>query len=252
MRRNILLVDDQPEWLNVIQDILAQMNIEIATASNRAELEHKLDTKEFGLVVLDVRLDETADLEIERTQTAKMLAHLKEHHKNTKCIILTAYATLSFALQVIRDFKPFDFFVKDDFSEQMSRFQVTVIRALEPESEMISVVQESKLPPDGEWLRSFELEKRKQELITQLIECLKKTDDQLVVRWSKRIEAKGGRANEADAIWITEQRKALENQYREASSRVHRLERIEDLGPVQLWLTRECNQWLNSVVASSN
>jgi DNA-binding NtrC family response regulator len=250
MKQSVLILDDKPEWVDVIQNILEGMDIDVVTTRSRVEAERELDVRHFALVILDVQLDEDADLGSERAHTASMLMHLEQHHKGTKCVILTAHATLPFALQMFREFKLLDLFIKDDFGDQIDKFQLTVRRALDLKNPAVPTVHgERSITTTADWLPGFELEKRKQELLTQLIECLKNSEDQLMARWSKRVEAKGGQICEADAAWLDERKSALEARYREASARVQAIEKAEDIGPTSLWLTKECNQWLGFVIA---
>jgi DNA-binding NtrC family response regulator len=85
---HILIVDDQVKWRNALQMILEQEGYTVMTASDFESACNLLDSWDFDLVTLDVRL---VDDRAYNVQGLGLLQRIKRFRPETKVIILTGY-----------------------------------------------------------------------------------------------------------------------------------------------------------------
>jgi len=87
MRRNVLLVDDEPEVLHSLEQGLAGYKevFSIMTAANGEEAIRKLAQDHISLVVTDLKMPDTDGF--------GLLAHIMEHCPDIPVIVMTGYST---------------------------------------------------------------------------------------------------------------------------------------------------------------
>jgi len=89
-RHKILVVDDLPDWRATLGGLLEDAGYDVQVAESSIAALTLLKTDHFDLAVLDMRLDETDESNIEGLDLA---AEIKEHWPAIKVIIITAYST---------------------------------------------------------------------------------------------------------------------------------------------------------------
>lgn len=85
-RINVLLVDDYPENLTVLQSVLEDMNLNLVTASSGREALRRVLSEDFALILLDVRMPG-----LDGVETAHLIRG-RERSRHTPIIFLTAHA----------------------------------------------------------------------------------------------------------------------------------------------------------------
>ena len=86
----ILIIDDEKNIRLTLSHALAPLEVEIDTASNGEEGLKKLGMKEFGLILLDLRMPGMDGMEV--------LRQVREIRPDIRVIILTAYGTIESAV----------------------------------------------------------------------------------------------------------------------------------------------------------
>jgi DNA-binding response OmpR family regulator len=112
----ILVVDDEKNIRLTLSQALETLGVEIDTASNGEEALAKLNEKEFGLILLDIRMPGMDGMEV--------LRRVREIRPDIRIIMTTAYGTIESAVEAMKlgavDFlqKPFD---PEEIRELVSR-----------------------------------------------------------------------------------------------------------------------------------
>ncbi|MHB8092304.1 MAG: sigma-54-dependent transcriptional regulator [Syntrophales bacterium] len=112
----ILIVDDEKNIRLTLSQVLETLGAEIDTAANGEEALTKLKGREFGLVLLDIRMPGMDGMEI--------LRRVREIRPDIRVIMITAYGTIESAIEAMKlgaaDFlqKPFD---PEEIRELVSR-----------------------------------------------------------------------------------------------------------------------------------
>jgi DNA-binding response OmpR family regulator len=106
INKPILIVDDEKNIRLTLSQALETMGAEIDTAANGEEALTKLKEKEFGLILLDIRMPGMDGMEV--------LHRVREIRPDIRVIMITAYGTVEAAVEAMKlgavDFlqKPFD------------------------------------------------------------------------------------------------------------------------------------------------
>jgi DNA-binding NtrC family response regulator len=92
--QKILIVDDNPEILEVIADVLTDAGYFVDTASDGARAIRDIDAEPYDLVITDLRMPEIDGMMV--------LRHIIDRSPDTLCIMLTAYGTIESAVEAIK------------------------------------------------------------------------------------------------------------------------------------------------------
>jgi len=112
----ILIVDDEKNIRLTLSQALETLSAEIDTAANGEEALAKLKEREFGLILLDIRMPGMDGMEV--------LRRVREIRPDIRVIMITAYGTIQSAVEAMKlgavDFlqKPFD---PEEIRELVSR-----------------------------------------------------------------------------------------------------------------------------------
>ena len=104
--KTVLIVDDEKNILLTLSQSLEALQLETDTATNGEEALAKLKDKEFGLILLDIRMPGMDGMEV--------LHRVREIRPDIRVIMITAYGTVESAVEAMKlgavDFlqKPFD------------------------------------------------------------------------------------------------------------------------------------------------
>ena len=114
--KSVLIVDDEKNIRLTLSQTLEALGVEPDTAANGEEALAKLKEKEFGLILLDLKMPGMDGMEV--------LRRVREIRPDIRVIILTAYGTIESAVEAMKlgavDFiqKPFS---PEEIRELVSR-----------------------------------------------------------------------------------------------------------------------------------
>jgi two-component system response regulator FlrC len=106
MREELLVVDDEPQMLIAVNEIIRRLGYGVTTAGNGMEALRRLKEKYYGLIITDMRMPEMSGLDL--------LRRIKNQSPQTPVVLLTAYGTVQNAVDAMREgavdylLKPFD------------------------------------------------------------------------------------------------------------------------------------------------
>lgn len=111
-RRTILVVDDAPGTLEVLQRNLESEGYTAYTAPNAVEAVKFLEGTQVDLVITDLKMPKISGIDLIR--------HIRENYGNTEVMVITGYATVKSAVEAMRtgaeDYLPKPFTDKELFS----------------------------------------------------------------------------------------------------------------------------------------
>ena len=99
----IMIIDDEPIVGKRLKQTLTKSGTEVEAFDDSAEALNRLKDKDFDIVVTDVRMDKVDGIQI--------LERILETKDHTKVIIITGYATIEVAQEVLAK-GAFDFIAK--------------------------------------------------------------------------------------------------------------------------------------------
>lgn len=118
----ILTVDDEPVILNILNKILITSGYDVAPAKNGEEAMRLLEKEHFDLLISDINMEPVNGMEV--------LRFAREKTPDTQVIMLTAFGTVSTAVEAMKC-GAYDYITKPF---KLDELQITVQRALEYQS----------------------------------------------------------------------------------------------------------------------
>ena len=106
----VLVVDDEPDILELIELALLRMGLEVERATNVREALRQLDSKSYSLCLTDMRLPDGDGLEVVR--------HIAAHHMHVPVAVITAHGNMENAVSVLKA-GAFDYLSKPVALEQL-------------------------------------------------------------------------------------------------------------------------------------
>jgi DNA-binding NtrC family response regulator len=107
LKANVLLVDDEEQFLKVVSQRLGMRGLKVDSATTGDEAIKKVEQKEFDAIVLDLVMPGKSGIEV--------LKEIKKKNPDLQIIILTGHGTVEAGVEAIKegaiDFlqKPVDF-----------------------------------------------------------------------------------------------------------------------------------------------
>lgn len=89
--KKILIVDDQESWQESISGILEEIGCAVHFAKNYHEARSKLESEDYDLSIIDIRLEEAVDYNVEGIDLLEWI--YKDRQGHPPVIILTGHAT---------------------------------------------------------------------------------------------------------------------------------------------------------------
>jgi len=108
--RRILVVDDEVAICQVIQDYLVLRQYDVATAGNYDEALRQLETRQFDVILSDIRMPGKSGTDL--------LRHVRRHHPQIAVILFTGYADIGLAVHSMQE-GAYDFILKPIHLEQV-------------------------------------------------------------------------------------------------------------------------------------
>ena len=93
-KERILIVDDAPDTLEVLQRNLSSQGYRVFTAPGVAEATQVLDQSPVDLVITDLKMPKASGLDLVR--------HVRENLKDTEVMLITGYASIEGAVQAVK------------------------------------------------------------------------------------------------------------------------------------------------------
>ena len=98
--KKILVVDDLPDWRKTLKGLLQDEGYDVKVAASRYAALALLKDSQFDLAVIDIRLDESDENNVEGIDLATEIDKIQP---GTKIIIITGYGTLETVEKAMRD-----------------------------------------------------------------------------------------------------------------------------------------------------
>jgi DNA-binding NtrC family response regulator len=123
MTHTILIVDDAPDWRNMLAGLIGDVfsEIEIITASSMDEAKSCLDQHNFKLAIIDLRLDDSDEENVDGLELAEFI---HTHYEQTQVLILTGYPSIETVKRAMQPDETgirlaVDYIVKDNMNEEL-------------------------------------------------------------------------------------------------------------------------------------
>ena len=123
MKRNILIVDDEPYTITLLEQLLGKMPVHLKCARNCAEARRHFRENDFNLILMDQRLPDGNGLDL--------LQEMRRERPKQVAIMITGYADVNDAMRAVRD-GLFDYLTKP--FEDLEAIETVLGRALELDS----------------------------------------------------------------------------------------------------------------------
>jgi DNA-binding NtrC family response regulator len=124
---DILIVDDDPDILSTLQEILVLNQFTVATSADAANAIQKVKESPFLVALLDIKLPDMDGTEL--------LKEIRAIRPRIKCIMVTGYASLDNAVQSVNSGAA-AYIMKPADPEDLIRTIRQKIRELESENEI--------------------------------------------------------------------------------------------------------------------
>ncbi len=106
----VLVVDDEPDILELLELTLLRMGLEVERAGNVSEALHKLDNNSYSLCLTDMRMPDGEGLEVVR--------HITGHNLDVPVAVITAHGNLDNAVAALKA-GAFDYLAKPVALDQL-------------------------------------------------------------------------------------------------------------------------------------
>jgi len=97
--QKILVVDDLPDWRRTLSGLLADAGYDVMVTDSATGALRLLETERFDLAVVDIRLDETGEGNVEGLSLAKKI---REQWPSVRVVIITGYGTPDIMRQALK------------------------------------------------------------------------------------------------------------------------------------------------------
>jgi two-component system response regulator PilR (NtrC family) len=119
----VLVVDDEPDILELLELTLTRMGLQVERATNVRAALQQLDSKPFSLCLTDMRLPDGDGLEVVR--------HIASHHANVPVAVITAHGNMENAVSVLKA-GAFDYLPKPVSLEQLRALVKAALKLPQP------------------------------------------------------------------------------------------------------------------------
>jgi DNA-binding SARP family transcriptional activator len=150
----VLVVEDEPEWQNLVAEVLADEKHTCRLAGTYQAALACLDKESFNVVFLDMMLHEF-DLPVRGGSGWKLLDYLVEQRPRTKVIVLSGRATAGEAARLVRDY-PIAAFIDKSEPDVDAQIVKAVRLALQLPALRIQSFGQFKIWRDGQLIDHWE------------------------------------------------------------------------------------------------
>ena len=103
LKPTVLIIDDEPDLIELVSLTLARMNLASASARDLAGARAQLATQSFGLCLTDMHLPDGDGLDL--------VAYIQQHHPQLPVAVITAHGNVESAVRALK-LGAFDFVSK--------------------------------------------------------------------------------------------------------------------------------------------
>lgn len=166
----ILIVDDEPVILNLLNKILRGEGYEITPASNGEVAIKILETESFDLIVSDIKMEPIDGMQL--------LKKARQERPDTGVIMLTAYGSVSTAVEAMKE-GAFDYITKPF---KLDELLLTVQRALEYHNAIIENKGLKSQIESQTRLENIVAESDKMRKVCQIVERIAPTNTTILIQ----------------------------------------------------------------------
>jgi len=135
---SVLIVDDEPIVRESIRDWLKDAGYQVTTAESGEEALRMIETQDFGVMVVDIRLPGKTGIEV--------LREVKAQRPQTKSIIITAYPSVDTTVEAMR-LGAIDYLIKPIAPDDLERLIRETIDSVRRKSMVTTEVEILPKPP---------------------------------------------------------------------------------------------------------
>jgi len=110
-RQAILIVEDNHLWQNILKEPLEDEGYDVTIVDEYQEGRQALETRSFALVILDLKLAESAPV----FEGERLLAHISQCYPETPCIIVSGQGDTRVVRDAFKQYHVVDYIGKDQF-----------------------------------------------------------------------------------------------------------------------------------------
>ena len=110
-RQAILIVEDNHLWQNILKEPLEDEGYDVTIVDEYQEGRQALETRSFALVILDLKLAESAPV----FEGERLLAHISQRYPGTPCIIVSGQGDTRVVRDAFKQYHVVDYIGKDQF-----------------------------------------------------------------------------------------------------------------------------------------
>lgn len=121
MSNRILIIDDEPDVLDVLENVLIEEGYDVTKALGGKAAIELLENRSFDLVITDLKMPQ-----IDGIGVMKRIRQLK---KDLEIIVLTGFASVKTAVEAMRDYRVFDYLTKP--FDQVDEIIIVAEKAME-------------------------------------------------------------------------------------------------------------------------
>jgi len=110
-RQAILIVEDDRRWQDIMREPLEDEGYDVAVVDEYQECRQALEEHTFDLVILDLKLAESAPM----FDGERLLAHVSRCYPDTPCIIVSGHGDVQTVRDAFKQYHVVDYIPKDQF-----------------------------------------------------------------------------------------------------------------------------------------
>ena len=110
-RQAVLIVEDDHWWQAVLREPLTDAGYEVTVVDKYQEGRQALEEYTFDLVILDLKLDESAPM----FDGERLLAHISQCYPDTPCIVVSGHGDIRIVRDAFKQYHVIDYITKDTF-----------------------------------------------------------------------------------------------------------------------------------------
>ena len=119
-KARVLVVDDEPDFVEVIEDYLMDLDVDLRSASDP-----EVALKRLAEAPADVLL---VDLQMPKGGGRRLLAEVARHHPDAACVIVTAWGSEAIAVEMLKDLGAVGYVAKTAIDEAKLMAAITDAR----------------------------------------------------------------------------------------------------------------------------
>src|SRR2546430_1699307 len=166
----IIIIDDEPAMVEVIVTLCREKGHQVFPFGSAAKAIEQLDTIQPQVVIADIKMETMTGFDV--------LRHVREHHRQTAVILITAYASVETAVEAMK-MGAYDYVTKPF---KIDELQMTVQRALDYQAALRENTYLRKELKNRYRFENIIGTSRKMQLVYNLINKVADTDSTVLIQ----------------------------------------------------------------------